>query len=398
MGLRNELGTIREKLLQRYRDRRNRLAAREVSVRRAASRVQERKQPSSMPPYRERLAKAVEELTTRESALEAGIEQLGRQRELIEEQQGLVSGHKQEAQRDLAQRLEDVRKREQALAQGQAELAKGQAPAPDRSRPAISIGSRPPSTSDRRTCKKQALEIDKRFEQLQRETRELEEQAAQVDDWHTRHTAGSDLLAAQKQEQESVHSQLDQRAAALETQQAMLATLRTRLERTREEVRRQEQALTEQRAQQEISAAEMAKQLEGARQLRENLETDRLMYEHERAQFNERRSTLDAAVSQMRAAQDALDAEQATFAIRQKQFEADAAEQADNAERLLARGTQLEEMHTRLTADRQVMREREIALARSEQMRWPRFRNNYGGATTNWLASSRIGCSNEKRS
>ena len=37
-----------------------------------------------------------------------------------------------------------------------------------------------------------ALEIDRRFEQMQRDTRDLEDQAKQLDDWYTRLAADTE--------------------------------------------------------------------------------------------------------------------------------------------------------------------------------------------------------------
>ncbi len=363
VGLRRELGTIRQQLVQRYRERRDRLAAREVADHRDCKRLQERQR--QLDALNERLTSETEDLAHRQAAIESGTEQLQRERDLLEEQHRLFASRQQENQRELAQRLEEIRARERAVTEERAELEKGQK---QHQTDLVRI-DRIQATLDQRQkqLQTQALVVDKRFEQLQRDSRELQEQAAQLDDWHTRLTAETERLEAQKREQQSLGSQLDQRAAALESQQAMLATLRTRLERTREEVRRQEQALSDQRALQEAAEADLKQRLEEARLLREGLDNDGLLIEQERKQFAERQVTLDAAIAQMRTAQEALAAEQAAFTQRQQQLDAEAAEQAEQAERLLSRGTQLEELHTRLGADRQALREREAALTRSEQ-------------------------------
>ena len=68
-----------------------------------------------------------------------------------------------------------------------------------------------------------------------------------------------------KQEHEVTAAQVEQRAAALEGQQAMLAALGTRMERMREELRVQEEALSDQRAMQEASEIDLTRRQEEIR-------------------------------------------------------------------------------------------------------------------------------------
>ena len=85
----------------------------------------------------------------------------------------------------------------------------------------------------------------------------MEEQAAQLDEWRTKLTADAERMTARQKDQEAKETDLVQRAAALEGQQAMLAALRTRLERIREDVRREEEQLAEVRARQEEAEADL---------------------------------------------------------------------------------------------------------------------------------------------
>ena len=175
-------------------------------------------------------------------------------------------------------------------------------------------------------------------------------------------------MEIRKREQDGLGSQLDQRAAALESQQAILATLRTGGWNGRcEESRRQEQSLSDQRCMQEAAEADL-KQRPRSRSPAARRAGQRSPPHRAGADPSSpiSRITLDAAVAQMRTAQETLAAEQAALAERQQQFDLVAAEQADQADRLLSRGAQLEEMHTRLAADRQALRERE---GHSDQVR-----------------------------
>ena len=151
-------------------------------------------------------------------------------------------------------------------------------------------------------------------------------------------------LAKQKESYEAAAAQVEQRAAALEGQQAMLATLRTRVERMREEVRRQEESLSDQRAMQEASETDLKARQEEAQRLREELDNDRLLHQEERRRFEESRATMDAAVGQLRQAQDALEAREKELDERQERQDATAAEQAEQAGLVAARTAQLEEI------------------------------------------------------
>src|SRR5262249_29843725 len=156
------------------------------------------------------------------------------ERQLLDDQHRLLAGRQQELQRDLAQRLEEIQSREQAVAAEKAALEKGQkqhqADLVRLDRIQAGIEGRPKQLEQR------AREIDRRCEQLQRDTREREERPPQRDEWHTRLSAETERLGEQKKEQQAQVAQLDQRASTLEGQQAMLVTLRSRLERMRDEL------------------------------------------------------------------------------------------------------------------------------------------------------------------
>jgi chromosome segregation ATPase len=212
-----------------------------------------------------------------------------------------------------------------------------------------------------------ALEVDHRYEQLQRDSRELEQQAGQLDEWHNRLAQDAERLAAEKKARDAVTGQLDQRAAALEGQQAMLASLRTRIERLREELQREEQALGDQRALQEAGEKDLRERTEAARRLRAELDNERELFAEERRRFDQGRATMEAAVAQLRQAQEAIAVQEAEACQRQEQVEATAAAQAEQAALLTARAAQLDEQQARLAADREAVGDREVALTRAEQ-------------------------------
>jgi len=362
-ALRRQLGEIREKLYERYRNRRDRLNEKQKALRVGAKRLQEYKQQLDAEAAK---AEAVrQELELGKAENEARTEQLQRGRTALDEQHQVVASRQQELQDQLAARVQECEERERKAEEDRAALEKGQ-----RQHQADLVRlDRIQAQHDQRKkqLEERALEVDKRYEQLQRDLRDLEEQAVQMDEWHNRLSGETETLARMKQEHETVASQVEQRAAALEGQQAMLATLRTRMERMREELRGQEEALSDQRVMQEASETDLKDRLAHVQKMREGLDNDLQLHQEERRRFEEGRSVLDAAVAQMRQAQDSLEAHEKELNQRQEQQDAAAAEQAEQAGLLTARAAQLEELHNRLSADRLTQRDREAALSKAEQ-------------------------------
>jgi chromosome segregation ATPase len=363
-SLRNELTEIRQKLYNRYRARRDRLDKQQQGVRVAARRLQEQKK--KLDTALGDVTRSQQEWAVRQAEIETVGGRLERDRKTVEEQQQKLAARQEDLHRELSRRVEEVQSREgkateerttldQAQKQHQADLVRL---------------DRIQATLDQRKKQldAQALEVDKRYEQLQRDSRELEEQATQLDEWHNRLAAETERLAAQKQEQDAAGKQAEQRAAALEGQQAMLATLRTRLERMREELRRQEQSLGDQRVLQEAGEADFRQRMEEARKHREELDAELALHGQEKKQFEEKRTAHDADAAILRLAQQTHAGLEEEMAARKAQLEATAAEQSEQAGLLVARGQQLEALHAKLQAERQALKDREAAVADSEQM------------------------------
>jgi chromosome segregation ATPase len=363
LALKGEMTDIKRQLVEKFQERRQRLQAKETAVRRAALRVQERKRRLDQ---REAAAETVQQdWSLRLAELEARNEQVQRERKLLEEQARTLAAKQQDMQGEAAEQERDLAGRERRLADGRRALDQSeklhQADLVRRDRLQALLEQR------QRQLQARALEIDRRFEQMQRDSRDLEDQAAQLDEWHTRLAADTERLTKQKKDQDLTVSQIEQRAGVLEGQQTMLATLRTRLERTREELRREEQALTEQRAAQEATEAQLRQRVEETERLQKEVQAERQLLAEDLRQREERQATLDLAVAQLRQARETITAEEEQLRRLREQQEATAAEQAEQAGLLLARGTQLEELQQRLNADRQSMRERETNLTRAEQ-------------------------------
>src|SRR5262249_40455335 len=152
---------------------------------------------------------------------------------------------------------------------------------------------------------------------------------------------------AQRDERQA---ELARRAADLEGQQAMLAALRGRLERMREDVRRESQLLTEQRTRQDATEQETQQRLEEARQLRDGLEAERQLYERERQQFEVRHTALQAEAARLAPLQESMAANETRLREGLAEVEARDAAQSEQVAWLEARATQLAELQQRLEA------------------------------------------------
>jgi chromosome segregation ATPase len=357
-----ELSALKQELLSRFRARKEKLTRQAQAVRRAAQTVQERKRATDADFIRINAMR--QELDRRQTEVEAAREQFGRERRVVEDQHRLVAGRQQDLQREMAERLRDVEERERKIAEDRNALEQGQ----KQHQADLVRLDRVQAVVDQRhrQLHERAKDIDHKFEQMQRATRELEEQAVQMDAVRERLTNEQTGLEQRRKEMEEAAGKLDQRAAALESQQAMLATLRTRMERLRDELRRQEQELTDQRVAHETAESEQRQRVEQTTRLREEVEAEKLLFDQERQRFDERRTTLDQAVAQLRQAQEAQVAVETQLRQRQQEVDATAGEQANQAGLLLARGQQVDELHQRAAADRLALREREAALAKSE--------------------------------
>jgi hypothetical protein len=362
-NLRRQMSQIREQLYERYRNRRDRLGEKQKALRRAAKHLQERKRQIDEETVQFEAVR--QELALGREENEARAAQLERERTLLEDQHRQVVERQQELQDQLAARLKVCEEREGKAMDDRTALEKSQ-----RQHQADLVRlDRIQAQHEQRQkqLETRALEVDHRYEGLQRDLRDLEEQAVQMDEWHNRLAGETEKLAQMKQEHQGAAAQVEQRAAALEGQQAMLATLRTRMERMREELRTQEEALSDQRAMQEATEIDLTARQEEARRLREGLDNDRELHQEERRRFDEGRLVMEAAVVQLRQAQESLESRETELNQRQEQQDATAGEQAEQVGLLTARAGQLEELHTRLTADRQTLRDREESLTKAEQ-------------------------------
>jgi chromosome segregation ATPase len=360
---RKELATSRQQLHDRYRHRRDRLTGYHSAIRRAGRKLQQRKH--ELDTAAQELTRRQEEESLLQGRLAEQAEELARERQLLDARQRLLDGREQELQRDLAGERTNLEAKAQRLTQERQELERSQA----EHRADLVRLDRLEAVLEQRQkqLQQRALEVDRRSEQLQRATRDLEEQARQLDEAHARLAADTEDLARRLAEQDAAGAELAQRAAAVEGQQAMLASLRTRLERMREEVRQEEQQLTERYARQEIAETSLRQQVREAERLRVELEQDRLLHDQERRRFEERQAVLEEAVTQLRQAQETLATRQEEVSRRRAEQESLAATQAEEAGLLRGRAEQLAVLQERFRGEQQALREREASLVQAEK-------------------------------
>jgi len=363
LASRQQLEKIRQELLTRYQTRRDRLAGQIVTVRKAARKVRQRK--ARLDALEADVAARSESLAQRELEVQGREEGLGRDRELVEEQQRLILQKQRAVMAELERQADEQRVRDALLTEQRAALEKSQR---QHQADLVRLDRVQAQLEQRQKALEQhALEVDRKYEQLQRDTRELEEQAGQLDEWHQRVTAEDERVQRERQEHDKSRSEMEQRAAALESQQTTLATLRTRLERVRDELRRQEQALSDQRALHDAGEDDLRQRLDAARQERDELAAERQVYQAEREKLAQREALMDQAVARLRSAHEGVEASQADLDRQRTELDAAATGYVQRFAALEARSTQLDQARERIESATQALADREEQLAQAEQ-------------------------------
>jgi chromosome segregation ATPase len=347
-----ELAELRQELSQDYQQRRDRLVAQLAALRRAARKLQARKQQ-------------IDAEAERQAALRARLDEATLDKQRLEEGCRQLETRMQTMEREQREKLADFDKRESQLGQERGALEKGQA---EHQSDLVRLDRHQANLDQReKTLDARAREMDQGYEQLRRDAAELEEQAAQMDEWHTKLVAESEASTKRKEDLDAATAQMQQRAAVLEGQQAMVATLRTRLERMREEVRREEQQLAEQRAAQAAAEAELQRARQEAEDLRGEMDQQKTLRERESAQFHERQAIMEAAVARLREAQQSVVQQEEALRQREAALTARIEELEEEQAIVRAREDQIAALQARATADRDAIAQRETALAQAEQ-------------------------------
>ena len=364
-SMRQELADIRKQLYDRYQERRDRLAGLQEAVNRAAQKVQERKRQLDAEAQEFQHIKQQE--SGRQVELHARATEMADLVYRLEEERRLFSDSKTAFQDEIEGKFADLEARELALASAQKELEKSRQ---QHQADLIRLDRLQGALDERqKELESKGQEINQRNRQLEQDSGDLEEQVQQVEELRVQVQAESERLAKQQADQDALSAQLAQRAAALEGQQATMAALRTRLERMREEVRREEQQLAQERARHEQAEVELQQHLEHSLKLRAELDGEQKLRDQERQQLVERGAVLEAAVNQLRLAQDKLAQDEENQRQRSMELDERMAAHGEQASQFQGWVNQLDEARQQLEAERQALREREKSLADAEELR-----------------------------
>ncbi len=210
-------------------------------------------------------------------------------------------------------------------------------------------------------------EVDVRLEQLRRDSAEWEQTVQLAAAEQERLRGDAERLDRQRAELDSQSAILAERAGQLEAQQAVLAVLRSKLDRTRQESEREAAQLATARMREDESLAQLRLRIQEAEELRAELAAVQADTAQERDRLEERDSLLSTSLEEIRQQKDALTAEATRLETREAELDARSAEFAEQAGTLKGRMTQAFDLQARLEADRVAVREREAALTSAEE-------------------------------
>lgn len=360
--VREELATLREELVNRYREGRAELDRRRAELEADARERIEAEMRHAEPRLAELRIRQAEydaanaDLTVRRADFALERNQLDHDRAALESDRAALFAKESELSR-----------REGELAAGRTSLVH------DREAHAADLvrSERWQATLDdrQRSLDVRAAEIDARFEQLKRDTLELEEQVRLADADQERITAEADRLDKLRTEVDDRAAKVNDRATHLEAQQAMLAVLRARLERQAEDSRQESARLAAGRAKLDESRAELAEKLREAEYLKVDLTATVEGNAEQQKYLAEQAARLDTSLAEVRQQQETLAAEAERLRTKEDELDARSAEIAEQAAVLKARVTQAMDLQARLEADRSAVRTRETTLTDAESAR-----------------------------
>ncbi len=283
----------------------------------------------------------------------------------LDEERRLFKETQKDALAELARKQADLQAREATLAENTRAL---EARIKQFEVDVLKLHHREVGLAERETGQqKQEDALTRRSEQLRRDTADFEAQVVEIDQWRVQLTEEADRFAKEKKAQEALIRQTAEREAAFEGQQATVTTLRGRLERMREDLRVREQKLDQERDALATRELNLITKEQAFDKLQLDMETDRQQYDQDRQQWLERAATMEAAVRQLKLAQDSLLSRDQRLKSDTQEL-AERAQQFEEAEGVLhSRLAQLAETQERLDIDRKAHQERSINLLEREQ-------------------------------
>jgi chromosome segregation ATPase len=316
-----------------------------------------------------------------QSRVAAEAQELRRQRELFTADRAIFAGERLTFDTEKAAETERLASWEAALALRDAELTR---------RDDLVRAARDAFEQERAAFQAELAQLESRTAAVERGERELASRSQEVDDRLARlrtdaaeleetlrlATAEQDRLRAeaerldrQKAELDAQSAGLAERAAQIEGQQAVVAVLRAKLDRGRQEMEREAWQLAAARIREDESQAELRKRIQEAEELRAAMTAVQADAELDRQRLEERQSLLTAGLAEIQQQKDALTSEATRLQALEADIDRRTAEIAEQAGMLKGRMTQALDLQARLEADRVAIREREAALAQSEEAR-----------------------------
>lgn len=364
-----EVGESLQQQYERYRQRSDRVAALERAVRQAAHNLQQRKQ--QLEEEARTLAARQQALVAREAELSRQAEQISRDLKSLEAERHETDEARRKDERDRTRLEAELREHAARLDADRHDLdQKRQEHETHHQAEVVRLERLQAELADRQSqVDARATEIDGRYEQLQRDSRDLEEQAQQLDEWHRKLAADAERVAKQAAEFDGRSAELARRSATVESQQAALTNLRAKLERLHEDDRRASQELTEQRLRQEEAEADLERQRQEIQRLHTGVEDHIRELDLDRQALEDRRKGVERSAAELRLRQERISADEERLKARETELEAREAAQAREADLCRTQSAQLAQLQEKLHADRQIIRDRELELARVEQAR-----------------------------
>jgi chromosome segregation ATPase len=376
-ALRSELSAEKRDLHALYQERRGRLAGLQQAVETAARKVQDIKRELSvreqaLTPRAAQLDGLTADLLRREQEVAAGREEVHFTRRAVAEEaertRHTLASREQETVVKLRAAEEELARRQTELAERETLLRANE----EQHRADLVRLDRFQSSVDERERHVAAAEAEvaRQMQVIQLKTLELEEKSRQIDAAIAIQKTDDELLKRERTASEEAKAKLSERESAIESQQAMLNALRTRLERMRDEIQQESVQLADHRARHEAVEREVLEKSRAADELRSRVESDSQTHAAERKIFDSKSGELEASIARLNELQEKLKSEETDLAGRREKLEAQEAAQTTLAADLKGRATQLLELQEQLTADRLALKEREAVLAREAETRW----------------------------
>lgn len=354
---------LRSALYQRYRSRRDQLAALREAVDHAARKVQEEKRRQNeerldLAQLRQTLTDEAARQTEVAAAQEREQSRLAEQHRLVEEwQRELEDEHRQQAETLAAERTRlaaESTALADAVRQHKEDLARL-----DRLHAALHQRQQDLDSREQ--------QLRSWHEQLTRDAADLHEQTQQLPDWEKRLAAQAATLAADTETLEKRRLDLAAQAEQLAGQQTALAALWSRCEQAKAEMQRREVQHAEERLRLDQMEADLRR---ASRQLQidaEQLDAERRAWVVERAEATARLERLAEDTARVRSREEAQHVRHTAWQQLQAQADERALELSQQTLLLTQRGQRLRQSRRRLLKLRRRLDEQLAQVARTEQ-------------------------------